>query len=158
MSTAWEERFTLCLLVSLHLPTRDLKPVRLQTLSPVGNLSFTYVGRRLFTFLDLLTFLGAIIGGYFLVARFGFPPLKVTSALVVVPLVAAWFTSSAIAEIYNSCFAGGIVLCVFLVAMAATRQVTTSITCSPRWMAGEPQLFPPPLLGYRIEPPSEGGV
>ena len=84
--------------ISLHLPTRDLKPVRLETLSPVGTVSFTYVGRRLFTFLDLAAFLGTIVGGYYLIVHRRLSRLKVVAALVAVPLVAAWFTDSAIAE------------------------------------------------------------
>ncbi len=103
--------------ISLDLPTRDLVPVRLETLSPVGTVRFTYVGRRLFTFLDLVAFLGAIAGGYYLVAYRRLSRLKVVGALVAVPLVAAWFTDSAIAEIYNSFFAGGIALALLLVVM-----------------------------------------
>ncbi len=125
--------------ISVNLPTRNLKPVRLETLAPVAALNFTYVGRDLFTFVDLAALAIALAGGYFMIKRLKWSKLKVTAALIIAPLVLSWFAHSAVTEVYTSVFAGGALLAVYfgtLHAIAATKE----------WFATNGPMTPDPFL------------
>ncbi len=96
--------------VALELPVRDLEPIRFETLSPQGKLRFAFVGRRLFTFAELAAFVLAFGIGLFFIRKARCSATKTCAALILIPLVAGWFTTSAVAEVYTSVFAGGVLL------------------------------------------------
>jgi len=83
----------------------------------VGTLSFTYVGRNLYSFVDFLVFLAAAGLGWVLVRRPGRGRAAAAVLLLLVPLCLAWFASGASVEVFTSLLAGGAAAFVLLGAL-----------------------------------------
>jgi len=109
--------------VDIEIPTRGYVKHDFETLAPVGTLSFFYVGRGLFSFIDFLAFLVALLAGYLLLFRVRLQKPLAALFLVFVPLCLVWFSRGAIVEIFTSLFAGGFLLFAGLSAASLWRGV-----------------------------------
>lgn len=101
--------------LDLEIPTRGYVQHEFETLASVGTLSFFFVDRTLFSFLDFLAFLVALGAGFFLLKRVGWPKSVTAVVFVFIPLALVWFAQGAVVEIFTSFLTGGLLLFLIIV-------------------------------------------
>jgi len=109
--------------LDVNVPTRGSVPFYFETMAPVGNLSFTYVDRSIYSLGDFVAFLGAIALGYFLLARRRWPASRVAILLVFLPLALTWFATGPLVEVFTSVLAGGVAALAVTVGMQLTEKL-----------------------------------
>jgi hypothetical protein len=109
--------------LDLEIPTRGYVPHEFETLASVGTLSFFFVDRTLFSFVDFLAFLLALGAGFFLLKRVGWPKSLAAVVFVFVPLALVWFAQGAVVELFTSFLTGGLVLFLIIVVTAVGRKL-----------------------------------
>ncbi len=103
--------------VDVEIPTRGYVRHDFETLAPLGALSFSYISRGFFSFLDFLAFLLAAGCGYLFTVRFGWRKLTWAAVLIFIPLVLVWFSQGAIVELFSSLLAGSVLFFLVLLAL-----------------------------------------
>lgn len=91
------------------------KQFRFQTLAARGTITLSYCDRKLFTLIDVLLFLAALVLGWILIRRLRCSALWVCAGFVFVPMCWNWLCTSDFGEIPRSLFAAGVVLAIVLV-------------------------------------------
>jgi hypothetical protein len=148
--------------IDLGTQTRGLVLRRFETLAPVGDLRFFYVGRTAFSAIDFLAFAAAAAGAWLLLRKLRWHPLHAGALLIALPLVIAWFTRGPAAEVFTSIMAGGAVA--FLVAGTAAalrlireRRAARLALAPDPFLEEAPAPKPPPPPPKAEGPPAEGG-
>jgi hypothetical protein len=142
--------------IDLGTQTRGLVLRRFETLAPVGDLRFFYVGRTAFAALDFLAFAAAAVAAWLLLTRLRWHPLRVGTLLVALPLVIAWFTRRPAAEVFTSLVAGG-ALALLVAATAATLRFARSRRATRLAFAPDPFLEEAPAPKPSPPPPKAEG-
>jgi len=97
--------------IQIALPTEGFVKHSFHTLAPVGSLTFSYAGRRLFSLVDFFGFVLAAWIAYRLLVRKPWPRLQLGLLLMGVPLVLSWFTRAPLTEVFTSLCFGSTIVC-----------------------------------------------
>ncbi|MCY3023707.1 MAG: hypothetical protein NTW87_32400, partial [Planctomycetota bacterium] len=126
---------------------------RFQTLAPIGTVSFSYCGRKLFWLLDILVFIAALALGWYVTSqrhgkpgepkgearhRLPLPRLWTCLAFILIPLCVRWFAISDFREPFTAWYWAGLVLAA---AFLAVRLKTSWLAWREARLASGPDPF-----------------